>query len=99
MRVTGCVSSRLVRRLWPVPLSERWDDVLPVGLDLFLLVAVHQVEVELVDARDLQLAQLGHMLVGRAEDAEPIGYLIADERGIRRADLGMVAVVVAGPGP
>ena len=42
-----------------------------------------------------QLAQLGDVLVGRAQDAEPVGHLVADERGVRRADLGVVVVVVA----
>ena len=32
-----------------------------------------------------------------AQDAEPVGHLVADERRVRRADLGVVEVVVAGP--
>ena len=40
------------------------DDVAAVGLELGLLVAVHQVEVELVDAGVGELAQLGDVLVG-----------------------------------
>ena len=60
-----------------------------------LLVAVHQVEVELVDAGRCELAELGDVLLDRPEDAEPVGHLVADEGRIRRADLGVVVVVVA----
>ena len=35
------------------------------------------------------------MLLDRAEDAEPVGDLVADEARVRRADLGVVVVVVA----
>jgi hypothetical protein len=59
------------------------DDVGPVGLDLRFLVAVHEIEVEVVDAGVGELAELGDLLVGAAEDAEAIGHLVADERGVR----------------
>ena len=75
------------------------DDVAAVGLELVLLVAVHEVEVELVDAGRGELAQLGDVLVDRAEDAEPVGDLVADEGRVGRADLGVVVVVVARRGP
>ena len=35
------------------------------------------------------------MLLDAAEDAEPVGHLVADERRVGRADLGVVEVVVA----
>ena len=46
-------------------LAEGRDDVAPVGLELGLLVAVHEVEVELVDAGIGELAQLGDVVLGR----------------------------------
>src|SRR5215204_4221783 len=58
------------------------DDVPPVQLELLLLVAVHQVQVELIDAGPLELAEPDEMVVGRAQDAEPVDDLIGDERGV-----------------
>ena len=59
------------------------DDVAPVDLELGFLVTVHQVEVELVDAGILELAQLRDVVVDRAQDAEPVRDLVADEGGVR----------------
>ena len=87
----ACPATSSLRR------PERGDDVAAVGLQLGLLVAVHEVQVELVDPGLRQLAQLGDVLVGLAEDAEPVGHLVAHEGRIGRADLGVVQVVVAGP--
>jgi hypothetical protein len=64
-------------------LAERRDDVRPVGLELGFLVAIHEVQVELVDAGIRELAQLGDLLIGAAQDAEAVGHLVADERRIR----------------
>ena len=44
---------------------ESRDDVAAVRLELGLFVAVHQVEVELVDAGRRELVQLGDVLLGR----------------------------------
>ena len=54
------------RRLEPAPaaLPERRDDVLRVGLYLLLLVAVHQVEVELIDAGIGELVEFRDMFIG-----------------------------------
>src|SRR5213593_2350791 len=60
--------------------AERGDDVASVGLELRLFVAVHEVEVELVDTGVGELAELGDLLVGAAQDAEPVGHLVTHER-------------------
>ena len=78
---------------------HRRDDLAPDALELLALVAVHEVDVELVDAGVRQVVELLDDLVDLAEDAEPVGDLVADEAGVRRADLGVVVVVVAGRGP
>src|SRR3990170_877266 len=75
---------------------QRRDDLAAVDLDLLLLVAVHEVEVELVDAGRGQFAQLADVVVRGSQDAEAVGPLVAHEAGIGRADLGVVEVVVAG---
>ena len=66
-----------------------------VDLERLLLVAVHQVDVELVDAGIGQLAQLLDMVLDGADDAEAVDDLIAHERCVGRADFGVVQVVVA----
>ena len=70
------------------------DHVAAVRRQLGLLVTVHEVEVELVDAGVGQLAELGDVLVGLAQHAEPVRHLVPDERRVRRADLGVMEVVV-----
>src|SRR4029077_15977585 len=53
-------------------------------------------EVELVDAGLGQLIELFDVFLGRAEDAKPAGHLVLAEGRVRRANLGMVVVVVPG---
>ena len=71
------------------------NDVTAVDLEDALLVAVHQVDVELVDAGVREAPELRDVIVDRAEHAEPVGDLVADEPGVGRPDLGVVQVVVA----
>ena len=68
---------------------------LAVGLQLGLLVAVHEVDVELVDAGLVQLEEPSHVLLGRSHDAEAVGHLVGHELRVVGADLGVVAIVVA----
>src|SRR5262245_4277594 len=70
------------------------DDLPSVELDLLFLVAVHQVQVELVNARPLELAEFHEVLLMRTQDAEAVDDLVGHELGVRAADLGMVEVVV-----
>ena len=77
------------------PRAEGRDDVAPVGLELGFLVAVHEIQVELVDAGLGELVQLGDVLLGRPEQAEPVGHVVADERRVGRSDLRVMEVVIA----
>ena len=76
---------------------KRRDDLAAVDLEDGLFIAVHQVDVELVDARVGKALELGEMVVDRAEHAEAVGHLVADEARVRRPHLGVVEVVVALP--
>src|SRR5918992_505928 len=76
--------------------AQRRNDLATVDFELLLLVAVHEVDVELVDAGVGELPQLGDLLVGRPEHAEAVGHLVADERGVARTDLGVMVIVVPG---
>src|SRR2546426_1116361 len=84
------------KRLWN---RERRGDVSTVDLEHLLLVAIHQVDIELIDTDLGQPPKLGQVAVARADHAEPVGHLVANEARIRRADLGMMEVVVARPIP
>src|SRR5439155_7889789 len=66
--------------------GELRDDVLAVRLERLLLPVRHQVDVELVDADRLEVAELLDRLLGRAEDREPVADLVADELAVLRAD-------------
>ena len=57
----------------------------------------HQVDVELVDADRLELAQLGDRQLGAAEDAEAVADLVRDELAVLRADAGVLVVVIELP--
>src|SRR4051794_25891645 len=65
-----------------------------VRLDGLFLVAVHEVEVELLHADPLELSQPGDLLGRLADYAEAIDRLVVDEAGVGGADLGVVVVVV-----
>ena len=67
---------------------------LAVGRERLLLAVRHQVDVELVDADRLELAQLRGRLLGVAEDAEAVADLVGDELAVLRADAGVLVVVV-----
>src|SRR5207248_10671662 len=58
---------------------ELRDDLAPVGLEGLLLAAAHEVDVELVDADRLELAQLRGRGLDVAEDAEAADELVGDE--------------------
>src|SRR6185503_10879137 len=62
------------------------NDVPPVQLELLLLVAVHQVQVELIDAGPLELAEPDEVVLGGADEAEPVDDLVGHERGVVAAD-------------
>jgi hypothetical protein len=60
-----------------------------------LLPLGHQVDVELVDADRLELAELLDRLVGRAQHAEAVADLVAHERAVLGARARVLVVVVA----
>src|SRR5580765_5606171 len=74
--------------------GELGDDPAAVGLEDILLAVRHQVDVELVDADALELAQLGDALLGVPDHAEAVADLVAHERAVRGADARVVLVVV-----
>src|ERR687896_343891 len=73
---------------------EAGKDLLPVRLERLLLALGHEVDVELVDADRLELAQLGDALLGVADDGEAVGDLVGDELAVLGADAAVVLVVV-----
>src|SRR5664279_3608958 len=68
IRVRIRLSSGPARR----QIAQDRDDLSAVGFQDRFLVAIHQVDVELVNAGRGQLAQLGQVVGHRAEHAEPI---------------------------
>src|SRR5205814_5160732 len=74
---------------------ELRDDLAPVGLERLFLSVRHQVDVELVDADGLELAQLLRALLGVADDAEALADLVGDELSVLRADARVILVVVS----
>src|SRR5262249_31343773 len=79
-------STRASRRASTSSGGELRDDLPPVDLERLFLAVRHQVDVELVDADRLQLAQLLDGLLGRAEDAEALDDVVGHELAVRRAD-------------
>ena len=75
--------------------AQRRDDALAVAVERRLLRVVHEVDVELVDAERLELAQLGDVVLDRAEHAEAVDDLVGHELGVRVAGAPVVGVVVA----
>src|SRR2546421_11862092 len=73
------------------------NDLAAVAVELVFLVAVHEIDVELVDPGRGQLAQLFDMLVDFAQHAETIRHLVAHKGSIAGPNLGVVVVVVSGP--
>src|SRR5687768_1712568 len=76
---------------------HRRDDLATVDLERLLLVAVHQVDVELVDTGVGQFGQLAPVVVDRSDDAEAVDHLVGHELCIGRADLRVMQVVVSRP--
>src|SRR3712207_1458477 len=76
---------------------ELGQDLAPVRGERLLLAFCHEVDVELVDADRLELAQLRRRLLGRAEDAEAVADVVRDELAVLRADAGVLVVVVEPP--
>src|SRR2546423_13797131 len=74
---------------------ERGDDALAVKLEDPLLLAAHEIDVELPDADGGELTELVDVLVDLAGDAEAVHRLIVDECGVRGSGLGVMLVVVA----
>src|SRR4051794_30860465 len=74
---------------------HRRNDVAAVGIECGVHGVVHQVDVELVDAEALELAQLGDVVVDGAQDAEALDDLVGDELGVGVADTPVMGVVVA----
>ena len=77
----------------------RGDDGLAVDAKGLLLVVVLQVAGELVDADRLEFLQLRDVLVGGAEDAEPVDDLVGHEVDVVVLGLAVRVVVVALRGP
>src|SRR3712207_4568520 len=69
--------------------GELRDDLAPVGGERVLLAVGHEVDVELVDADRLELAELVRALGGIADDAEAVADLVRDELAVRRTDAGV----------
>src|SRR5947209_7877441 len=65
-----------IRRNLSRDARELRDDLPSVRLQRLLLTVGHEVDVELVDADRLQLAQLRHRLLGIAEHAEAVADLV-----------------------
>src|SRR5207248_6033992 len=72
--------------------GELREDVAAVRLERLFLAVRHQVDVELVDADRLELAQLLRRLLRRPEDAEAVADLVGDELAVLRADAAVVLV-------
>src|SRR5437868_14408814 len=72
------------------------NDLATVALELLFLVAIHEVDVELVDARRRELVEPQHVLLRLTQDAEAVGHLVAHEGGVARPHLGVMVVVVPG---
>ena len=84
-----------------MPSPSTWSrrcghDRLAVDPHRLLLVVVLEVDGELVDADRLELLELGDVLLGRAEDAEPVDDLVGHEVGVVVVGLAVRVVVVAG---
>src|SRR5256885_624320 len=75
--------------------GERRDDALAIELEDPLLLAAHEIDVELTDADRGELAELFDVLVDLAGDAETIDRFVVDECGIRGPRLGVMLVVIA----
>ena len=82
---------------WREVLGDRRDHVLAVRGERRVLAVVLQVDRELVDAEVAQLAQPRHVLLDRAEHAEPVDDLVRHEVGVRVAGPAVLVVVVALP--
>src|SRR5438093_8553379 len=74
---------------------ERRDDALAVELQDPLLLAAHEVDVELTDADCAERLQLLDVLVDLPGDTEAANRFVVDERGVRRAGFRVMLVVVA----
>src|SRR5215831_13294013 len=74
---------------------ELRDDLASVGLESLLLAVRHEVDVELVDADGLELAQLPPALLDAPDDAEALADLVGDELAVLGPDARVVLVVVA----
>src|SRR5207302_737561 len=73
---------------------ELRDDLPPVRLQGLLLAVRHEVDVELVDADRLELAQLRGDGLDAAENAEAVDDLVGHELAVLRADARVLLVVV-----
>src|SRR5215203_781629 len=73
---------------------ELRDDLLAVSAQNLFLALRHQVDVELVDADRLQLAQLLDRLLDGAEHAEAVGNLVGDALAVGGPDARVILVVV-----
>src|SRR5918911_364042 len=97
MRTTRTRASLLMQPLRGDP-GELRDDLAPVGAEGLLLAAGHEVDVELVDADRLELAQLRGRGLDVAEDAEAVDDLVGDELAVLRPHARVLLVVVELPG-
>src|SRR5215204_4236520 len=95
VRATGACRMATGSGAGGLDVPQRWDDLPAVDLELLLLVPVHEVEVELVDAGLREGAQPLDVLLHRPHQAEAVDDVVGHEARVRRADLRVVQVVVA----
>src|SRR5215475_4512291 len=68
---------------------------LSINLHGLLLVAAHQINIELRHAGSFKLLQPPYLFFDRPDNAEAVDHFVGDEFRVAAADLGVVQVVVA----
>src|ERR1700722_9284595 len=76
-------------------LQELRQHIPLVNLQRLLLVAAHQINIELRDTDVGQLLQLLSVRLRRADQAETINHFVRDEIGVVAANLAVMLVIIA----
>src|SRR5215475_8003286 len=71
------------------------NHISPVNLHRLLLIAAHQINIELSHAGLFKLLQPPNLFFDRPDDAEAVDHFVGDKFGVAAADLGVMQVVVA----